>query len=169
MNTLEAIATRRSIRKYKQDAVSEEQITTLLKAAMLAPSAGNAQPWEFIIVQRQETKDLIAQYNPYAGMASHAPLSIVVCGNLQKERFPGYWVQDCSAAIQNILLAAHEIGLGTVWTGVYPIQDRVENYSKVFSLPEHIIPLGIIVVGYPDQKTGEADRYDSSKVHYETF
>ncbi len=169
MNILEAIEKRRSIRKYKSTPVTKEQVETLLHAAMLAPSAGNAQPWEFIIIESEEGKKTVSDFNPYAGMAKNAPLSILICGNLKEEKFAGFWPQDCSAAVQNIMLAALEMGLGTVWTGIYPIEDRIANYSKAFNLPEHIIPFACIVVGTPDQANGKVNRYNPAKVHYEKF
>ncbi len=169
MNTIEAIKNRRSVRKYKADEVSDEHLQILLEAAMLAPSAGNAQPWEFIIVKSKEAREKIAQVNPFAQMAIEAPLSIIVCGNLKEEKYPGFWQQDCSAALQNLMLAAVELGLGTVWTGVYPVEERVKQVQEYFNMPEHILPMGIVVVGHPDQKTGTVDRFKAEKIHNEKY
>lgn len=169
MDIFEAIFTRRSIRKYTDALVSQEDITLLLSAAMSAPSAGNAQPWRFIVVQAQAQRDAIARLHPYAQMAPKAPLCIAVCADTQAEKYPGFWPQDCSAAIQNLMLAARGKGIGTVWTGIYPIADRVAAFQELFKLPEHIIPLGVVVVGYPDQPFTEHNRYDAQKVRFETW
>ncbi len=169
MNILDAIITRRSIRKFTDEAVSKEDIETLLKAAMYAPSAGNAQPWDFIVVTKQKARDFLSTSHPYISMAKQAPLAIIVCANLKKEKYPGFWQQDCSAAIQNILLAAHGIGLGAVWTGIYPIQERVEIISEYFNIPQNIIPVGALIIGHPDQKTSTPDRVNPACVHFETF
>ncbi len=169
MDALEVIFNRRSVRKYKSDEVSDEQINILLKAAMLAPSAKNMQPWEFIVVKSQETRNAIANAHPNAAMVKDAPVAIVVCGDTQKEAFAGYWQQDCSAATQNILLSAHALGLGTVWTGVYPKPDRHESIRKMFNIPAHIIPLCVIAVGYANQDLPEVNRFDTSKIIYETY
>jgi nitroreductase len=102
-------------------------------------------------------------------MCRDAPLAILVCGDTTLEKVPGYWVQDCSAATQNLLLAAHACGLGAVWTGIYPMKDRVEGFRKTFGLPEHIIPLALVPVGYPDQEPGQQDRFDRKKIYYNTY
>ncbi len=169
MNTLEAIKTRRSIRKYKSDPLSKEQVETLLRAAMQAPSAGNGQPWEFILIESQENREAIANMHPYAHMAKEAPLYILVCADVTKSRYPDFWQQDCAAAIQNILLAAHSMGLGTVWTGIYPEEARTKAFMQKFNLPSSVLPLGGIVVGYPDQVMQEVDRFDPTRIHYEKY
>lgn len=165
MDVFEAIYTRRSIRKYEDKVISEDLVKELLGAAMMAPSAGNAQPWQFVIVDDREKLDGIPEYSQYAVMAKHAPLGILVCGDLSLEKYPGYWVQDCSAAIQNLLLAIHAKGLGAVWTGVYPMEERVEGFKKNFNLPEKVIPLGFIVIGWPAQESKKKDRYKEERVH----
>ncbi|MFW5490558.1 MAG: nitroreductase family protein [Desulfovibrio sp.] len=169
MDTLEAIHTRRSIRKYQDRDVSEELITELLSAAMSAPSAGNAQTWQFVVVRDQGQRQAVAEINQYAAMAPKAPVGVLVCGDLGKEKYPGYWVQDCAAAVQTLLLAAHAKGLGAVWTGIYPTQDRVEKFSVQFNLPENVIPLAYVVLGYPDQDLKPQDRYDAANVHYDRW
>ncbi|WP_319763372.1 nitroreductase family protein [Maridesulfovibrio sp.] len=165
MDVLEAIHSRRSIRKYEDKPVSEETIKELLGAAMMAPSAGNAQPWQFIVVDDREKLDAIPAINQYAAMVKNAPLGILVCGDLSLEKYAGYWVQDCSAAIQNLLLAVHAKGLGAVWTGIHPIKERVEGYTKLFNLPEQVIPLGFMVIGHPAQESKKKDRYKEERVH----
>lgn len=169
METLEAIHTRRSVRKYTDREVPEELVTELLRAAMSAPSAVNAQPWIFIVIDDREILDEIPTFSPYAGMCREAPVAILVCGDTTLEKAPGYWVQDCSAAIQNILLAAHDAGLGAVWTGIYPMKDRIEGFRKAFGLPEHVFPLGLVPVGYPAQKPDPQDRYTEDKVYHNIY
>jgi nitroreductase len=165
MNTLEAIRTRRSIRSYKDLPVSSEILHELLAAAMSAPSAGNQQPWEFVIVDDRALLDQIPTIHPYAEMCRQAPVGILVCGDPRREKHPGYWVQDCSAAIQNLLLAAHEKGLGAVWTGIYPREERVADMRKLMKLPEAVVPLAFIVLGYPNEAPPPQDRYREERVH----
>jgi nitroreductase len=160
---------RRSIRAFTPQPLEPEMIDYVLKAGMNAPSAGNQMPWHFLVVKDRAFLDQIMQAHPYSKMLAQAPVAIVVCGDLQKEHHPGYWVQDCSAASQNILLAATEQGLGSVWLGVYPRQDRVEAIRKIFNIPSHMIPLSIIPLGYPAEKKEANDKFDSGKIHYNHF
>lgn len=169
MSVHEAIITRRSIRKYTNAPVTDEQINTILEAAMMAPSAGNQQPWQFIVVKDKEIQGKLKDINPYAAMANKAPVGILVCGDLSLEKHAGFWVQDCSAAVQNILLTVHDLGLGAVWTGIHPLKDREEGFKKLFNLPEQIIPLGYIVIGQPDQHPTAVSRYKADRVHQDTW
>jgi nitroreductase len=165
MEVLEAIHTRRSIRKYTADPVSEETIRQLLGAAMMAPSAGNQQPWHFVVITDKAQLERVKTVHPYVNMAPKAPLAILICCDETLEKFPGFWPQDCSAAMQNLLLAAHGLGLGAVWTGVYPYGDRIERFREIFNLPLHIIPFSFAVVGHPAQKGGCQDRFREDRVH----
>lgn len=152
---LEVIHNRKSVRHFTEQLVSKEQIETLLKAGMAAPTAANRQPWKFYVITERETLDLLAEKLPYAKMLTQVQTAIVVCGDMDKAgnlKELGYWVQDCSAATQNILLAAESMGLGAVWTAAYPYEDRVEVVTKVLEMPENHVPLNVIPVGYP---TGE--------------
>ncbi len=164
MDTLEAIFTRRSIRKYRADAVSEDQIETLLKAAMFAPSAANRQPWHFIVISDRSLLDAVPQFHEYAAFLRGAPLAILVCAdeNLQKV---GCWEQDCAAATQNILLAAHALGLGTCWIGIQPVAERIAGVRLLFNLPEHVQPFSLIAVGHPADQPTQPDRYKPERVH----
>jgi nitroreductase len=166
MDTLEAIHTRRSIRVYQNKPVAEETINKLLAAAMAAPSARNQQSWEFIVVTNRDVLDQISTINPNAQMAERSPLAILVCGNLQRETAPGYWVVDCAAAVQNILLCAHALGLGAVWTGTYPNEERMDGYTELFHLPEHVLPHTLVVIGYPAEQPPHQDRYQPARIHY---
>lgn len=169
MNTAECIFKRRSIRRYTAQPVTEEQITALLRAAMAAPTARNCQEWEFVVVKNPQTLRQITQVHPYAQMLKEAPCAILVCGNLRREHAPGYWIADCAAATQNILLAATDQGLGSVWLGVYPNEDRMLALRQLFHLPDHILPLNVIALGHPAETKEDADRFDPAKVHYEQW
>lgn len=162
---MNSILKRRSIRKYKDIKVSDEVVEDLLRAAMAAPSAGNEQPWEFVVLRDKEVMKKITEIHPYSKMLLNSDLAIVVCGDEEKEVFKGYWVQDCSAATENILLAAQDMGLGAVWLGVYPIADRVEKIKEILGLPGNVIPLSIVPVGYPDEEKTPADRFDEARIH----
>ncbi|NDV24182.1 nitroreductase family protein [Desulfovibrio sp. JC022] len=164
MDVFEAIHSRRSVRKYEDKPVSEEIIKEILSAAMMAPSAGNAQPWQFVVVDDREKLETISAINQYAAMAKNAPMGILVCGDLSLEKYPGYWSQDCAAAMQNLLLAAHAKGLGAVWTGIHPEKERVEGFKKLFNLPEQVIPLGFAVMGWSKQESKRKDRYKEERV-----
>ena len=163
MDALEVIFTRRSIRKYTKEPVTEEQLKTLLEAGMNAPSANNRQPWHFIVVNDRQPLEAIMDVHPYSKMLAQAPLAIVVCGDITRSE--RYWQQDCAAATENILLTARALGLGSVWLGVYPKEERTVGVTQIFDLPEDIRPLCVIAVGHPAEKKGRVDRYDSSKVH----
>lgn len=169
METLKAIYERKSIRKYTAQYVSIDTIKELLKAGMHAPSAGNEHPWDFIVVRDSEKLLKITEVQHYSNMLKEAKVAIIVCGNLKKVKYQGYWIQDCSAATENILLAAHSLGLGAVWLGVYPDEDVVEGISKIFDLPQHIIPLSIVSIGYPAEKRTTKDRYKEDAVHYDKW
>jgi len=166
MDAMQAILSRRSIRRYTDQPLPETLITGLLKAAMSAPSAGNQQPWQFVVINERGILDKIAQFHPYARMLLEAPAAILVCGDLKLETSKGYWVQDCSAATQNLLLAAHASGLGAVWLGVYPREERVVALRTLLGLPEHIAPLALVAVGYPAETKPPSNRYDAARVRY---
>ena len=163
---MEAILSRRSIRKYTNQSVPEQTIKELLEAAMSAPSAGNQQPWQFVVIKERKILDEIPKFHPFSQMLREAQLAILVCGDLELEKNKGYWVQDCSAATENILIAATAKGLGAVWLGIYPRKERIAGIKKLLSLPEHVIPLSLISIGYPAEQKPPANRYDSSRIHY---
>lgn len=165
---LDNIMTRTSIRSYQSRAVETEKIDLILKAGMAAPSALNRQPWVFVVVDDKEVLQKLFVNHPRKNLTS-APMAIVVCGDMQKAiegEGREFWVQDASAATQNILLAAHALGLGAVWTGVYPIADRVEATRSILGLPEYITPLGIVLVGYAAEKPTPKDKWKPENVHY---
>jgi len=171
MNVFEAIEKRRSIRKFKPDKpVTTEQLDRLLHAAMLAPSACNTRPWEFIAVTKREILDEIARIHPYAKMCKTATAAIIVVALPQEEpELPkGFYPQDCGAATENILLEAVDMGLGTCWCGVYPKEDRIAEMTELFGIREPKIPFCIIAIGTPDENPKIRGSYEKSKVTYIT-
>jgi nitroreductase len=169
MELIEGIKTRRSIRKFTKKKVSKKDIEELLRAAMQAPSAGNRQPWHFVVVTDREKLDKVPEFHPYSKMLKEAPLAILICAKSKTDKYCDYWVQDCSAATQNLLLAAHAKGLGAVWLGIYPIDERVNGIKDLFSLPAGVVPLSLNAIGYPAEEKEPIDRYDETKIHYETW
>lgn len=166
---LDNIATRTSIRDYEARTVEKEKIEKMLRAAMAAPTAMNKQPWHFVVVDQRNVLDALAGANPYAKMLKKAPLAIVVCGNTDKMIEGGgrdFWIQDASAATENLLLAAHAMGLGAVWTGAYPSEERCISISKVLSLSDNLIPLNMIVVGYPAEQPQPKQKFKEENVSY---
>ncbi|SDB04781.1 Nitroreductase [Desulfonatronum thiosulfatophilum] len=166
MDLFEALHTRRSIRKFDPNKqVSDEDLNKILGAAMIAPSAGNAQPWHFVVVTDLVLKEELSRIHPYIGMLRDAPMGIVVCAELALEKYPGYWVQDLAAAVQNLLLAARGLGLGTVWTGVCPIQERMDAVRRILQLPAGIEPHAVVPLGWPLQEFKLQDRFKEERVH----
>ena len=167
---MKEIFSRRSIRKYQDIPVDDAQINELLRAAMYAPSAGNEQPWHFIVVKNKEKLNEITTFHPYTQMLKGASLAIIVCADTTIVKYDGdFWVQDISASIQNILLQGEHLGLGTCWCGVYPRKELVEGVSKAFNLPEYIIPVGLISIGYAAEQREARDRFKQDRVHNEAW
>ncbi|MGA2031119.1 MAG: nitroreductase family protein [Thermoguttaceae bacterium] len=164
MDTLESIRTRRSIRKYLDKPVPEELMQNLLVAAMQAPSARNQQPWQFVVINDRAILAEIPRFMPNAAMAAKAPLAILVCGDLDLEKSEGYWVVDCAAAAENMLLAAHALGLGAVWCGVYPREHRMEGLRQLVGLPPNVMAHSLVVVGYPAEQVPPQARHRPERV-----
>ena len=164
----ENIFNRKSVRSFTSEPVSEEHIQAMLKAAMAAPTAVNYQPWRFVVVTDRTQLDAMAEILPYAKMLKQAPLAIVVCG--ETTWFDGkenpYWQQDCSAATENLLLAAEALGLGAVWTGVFPNMQLAEPLSEFLGLPETVQPLCAIPIGHHDGTTKPRDKWKPENIHY---
>jgi nitroreductase len=168
---IENIMTRTSIRQYKDQPVEQEKIDIMLKAAMAAPTAVNLQPWHFIVITNKQTIDQLSGRQP-----TNAPLLIALCGDTDKTtmpdgngKLPDFWVQDVSAATENLLLAAHALGLGAVWTGVYPIMERTAEVANVLNCPKNIIPLAVVRVGYPDESPEPKNKFKEENISYEKF
>jgi nitroreductase len=166
MDAMDAILTRRSIRRFKTDPVDEKTIKALLTAAMSAPSAGNQQCWRFVVITERPTLDALTTIHPYANPLKEAPLAILVCGDMDTELRSGFWEQDCAAATENLLVAATAMGLGSVWLGCHPRADRVKGIQKLLGIPKTIIPLSLIGVGRSNEVKAREDRFDEKKVHY---
>jgi len=164
---IDVIFARRSIRAYTDEKVTDEEITLLLKAAMAAPSSRDRKPWHFIVVKERGTLKKLSEVHPYADMLPQASCAIAVCGD--KRISPDYWIQDCSAATENILIAAAAIGLGAVWLGCHPREERETAIKNVLGVPEHVGILSLISIGRPAEKKEPRTQYDSSRVHREKW
>ena len=176
--TITNILTRVTIRNFTEKPVSDEDIRLLLQAAMAAPSSMNLQPWHFIVIKDEGLKRQLKAALPYAKMINKGCTGIVVCGDISlyerinhidKEDNTLYWVQDCSAASENLLLAAHAIGLGAVWTGVYPLESRFGKLRALLSIPDYIVPLNLILVGHPVASSLPKNKWNEGKIHNDKF
>ncbi len=167
MELIQGILTRRSVRNYiAQEKISKKDMERLFQAAMQAPSAMNKQPWSFIVVDDSEILAKIEKLHPYAAFVKEAGTAVIVCGN-RADCFEEYWKVDPLLAGQNLLLAAHALGLGACWCGVYPDKTRMQNFSKLFHLPQNILPMALIAIGIPSRPIGApTKRYDPQKVHF---
>jgi len=172
MDALRAIFGRKSVRRFSDRPLEREHLITLVRAAMSAPSAMDTRPWAFVVVTDRSKLEALAAGLPYAAMAAQAAAAVVVCGVLSRCR-PGspadYWVQDCSAATENLLVAAEALGLGAVWTGVHPRPERVELVRHLLGLPEDVVPLNLIPLGYPGDDAAPKDKFDNNAVHWERW
>ncbi len=165
---IDVIHQRVSIRNYTSKKISKEQLETIVRAGMAAPSAMNKQPWQFIVINDENTLSAIGDI-PTSKMAKQAPAAILVCGDLQKAGegwLEQYWIQDCSAVSENILLAITDLGLGGVWTSIYPAEDRMKIITDMLQLPEHIIPFCVIPIGYPAQEYEPKDKWNPENIHW---
>ena len=146
-------------------------IEKILRAGMAAPTAGNGQEWEFILFEHADIKAKIKEVHEYAIALDTAPIGILVCADLTRENYPdeGWWIQDMSAVMQNMLIEAAELGLGSLWLGIYPREGRVAGVKNIFDLPEHVMPLGIITLGYAVKEKEPIDRYQKERVHWERY
>lgn len=168
---LSAIMTRASVRQFTSQPIGADTLDLLVKAGMAAPTAMNLQPWAFIVVTEQAMLDSLAAVHPYSNLQT-ATAAIIVCGDLDKaaDGFGrDFWIQDCSAATENILLAAHAMGLGAVWCGVYPNPKVVPGVTRVLSIPERVIPLNIITMGHPAAEVQPKDKWNPQNVHYQKW
>lgn len=170
-DALKVIYTRRSVRSFTGDTVSREDLMKILRAGMSAPSAVNIQPWAFVVVTKRETLDELCARLPYAKMLDRAGAAIVVCGIPDKDEvYSGkYWVMDCSAATENILLAAHALGLGAVWTAVYVDEQRMLDVGEILGIPQNIIPLNVIPIGVPKGGGTVIDKFKVENIRWERW
>jgi nitroreductase len=168
METIKAIMTRRSIRTWTAEPVTENERKIILEAAMNAPSAADARPWHFVTMDDPE---VIGQFTELGGteMLAESTFMVLICGDASKETYPGFWPQDCSCAAQNMQLAAHDIGIGCVWIAVYPLEERVETFRKVLGIPEAITPFGLLAMGVPNEVLPPEHRYDPERIHHNSW
>lgn len=172
MNTaLKSLFARRSVRKYVEKEVPDGMVKDILEAGMAAPSAVAKDPWHFIVVKDKGTLAKIAEGLPNGQMLKTAGVGLVVCGDVKKAHGNelSYLLQDCSAAIENILLAASMFGLGAVWLGVHPRQERIDHVREIFNLTENIIPVAAISIGWPAESPAPRTRYQEALVHREKW
>lgn len=167
---IQNIMSRTSVRKFKQQPVEDSKIETLLRAGMAAPTANDMQPWHFVVLKEKKDIEAYAASNKYhADDIKKTPLFIFVCADttrMSEGQGRELWVQDCSAVSENILLAAHALGLGACWTTIYPIQKKVAGISRTLKLPENLIPLNGIIIGYPDEPLNPKNKWDEKKITY---
>jgi nitroreductase len=169
MDAIECLITRRSVRDFSEKEVADKEIMEILKCAMFAPSAGNQRPWHFVVIKDTETMNKITEFHPHSQMLKTAKAAIAVVADTTIEKHQGYWVQDCSAAVQNILLSAHALGLGSVWLGIYPREERMKGLSALLNLPEKTIPFAVVAIGYPAKNIDQPDRFDRNRIHFEKW
>lgn len=165
MEIYEAIMTRRSVRDFRSDPVGDEEIEKLLRAGMQAPSSKNERPWHFVVIDDPEVLHQIPEFHRNAQMLKYAPLAILICSDRKLESKRATWIQDCAAATENILLAAHGLGLGGVWLGVFPDADRVHGMQDLLGLPSDVRPVSMVAIGYPALKPEPVSRFDRKRVH----
>lgn len=169
MDALENLLTRRSIRRYTAEPVTEAEVEVLLRAAMAAPSAGNQQPWHFVTIADRSVLSQLPDIQPHCRQMLLAPLAILVCADVTAEKHEGFWVQDCAAAAQNILLAAHALGLGGAWCGLYPRTPWCEGVARLLNLPHHVQPLCLLSIGHPDEEKPNSERFRRERIHDERW
>jgi nitroreductase len=161
---MDVIYRRRSIRRFTPAPVTEDTVVAIIKAGMNAPSAGNERPWHFVIIDDRSILDEVPKFHPYSAMLREAPVAILVCGDPTLEKYPGYWVQDCSAAVENMLLEIVDIGLGGVWLGIHPIEERVRGMRRLLGIPETVIPFALIALGHPGERKDPKNEFDGGRV-----
>jgi nitroreductase len=165
MEILETINTRRSIRRYADRRVEDTLVKKILAAGMMGPSAGNEQPWHFVVIRNAAKRQAISAQHPNAEMIAESPVAILVCADPELERHPGFMPLDCAAATENILLAAHGLGLASVWVGVYPRPDRMDIMRRILSIPESVLPFSLLPLGYAAESKENENRFSLARVH----
>jgi nitroreductase len=163
------ILARRSVRRFTAQDVEEKDVRKLLEAGMSAPSAGNERPWHFLVIRDRRTLEGVMEFHPYAKMLKECAGAILVCGDPSLEKYPGFWMQDCSAATENILIMAVQLNLGAVWLGIYPIDERVNGLRELLAIPEDVVPFSLVPFGHPAEERKLIDRYDGERVHHEKW
>lgn len=169
MTPSDPVMARRSTRNFKSDQVDEAKVERLLRAAMNAPSASNEQPWHFLVTRDKDALQELNRVHPIPGGLLGAPMAIVVCADPGLAREKGFWIEDCSAATMSILIEAEEVGLGSVWLGLYPAKERVDAVRDVLGIPAEIVPFAVVPIGYSNEVKGSVDRYQLDRVHYDRW
>jgi len=171
MTVGEAIHKRRSIRRYTGAAITEEQLETLMRAAMAAPSACDTRAWEFVVVRKKEQLEALSKVHKFAGPIARCGAAIAICGIPEKQDHicPGFWPQDCAAVAMNLLLSATELGLGSLWVGIHPFNESVVNSAEVLKTPEGVVPFAVICVGTSEQQPEPRDRFEPDRIHFEEW
>ncbi len=168
MDALDAILTRRSIRRFTDAPVSDEAVTDLLRAAMSAPTAAN-HPWRFVVIRDRALMEGVIPLHPHALMLKTAGVAVLICADPSVASLQGRWPLDCAAAAENMLIAANALGLGACWVGIYPVEERMNGCRELFSVPESVNPFCMIAVGHPAERKDASDRLDRSLIHYERW
>ncbi|MCK4921027.1 MAG: nitroreductase family protein [Bacteroidales bacterium] len=169
MNFEEILISRRSIRRYTSEKIDSASIRNLIKAAMYAPSAVNKRPWHFIIVEDKGKMEEVMKIHANAKMLKEASHAILICGDENLQHDDGFWIADCGAATQNLLLAAHGKGIGSCWIGIYPREQRMKDISNLFNLPKHVKPFALVSLGYPAEDKRLPERFEEKKIHSEVW
>ena len=166
---MDPVLSRTTIRDYTDERVSDESVEMLLRAAMAAPSAEDERPWHFLVIRDRQIREKIPGIHRFAHMVPNASVAVLVCGDKTLQKARGFWVQDCAAATENILIEAQQLELGAVWLGVYPIEGRVEGLRRLLGIPDHVIPFALVALGYPAESAKAATKYDPSRVHVDRW
>jgi nitroreductase len=169
MNLKETITTRQSIRSFVDQKIERAEIKRILASAVCAPSSGNQQPWQFVVIDDPQLIEKACRTNLDAYWGVQAPAAILVCTNSERHKSKGFWVQGCAAVTQNILLLAHEAGLGATWTGVYPIEERMAGLKDLLNLPATVIPFALVIMGYPKRRSAKKGYSVEGKIQYNRF
>lgn len=168
MDAMAAILTRRSIRRYTSQEVSEQAVEEMLKAAMSAPTAAD-EPWHFVVTRDRSLMEAVTEYHPHAHMLKQAQVAIAICGDTTSGSLQGRWPLDCAAATENILIAANALGLGACWVGIYPVEERIQGLRNLMGIPEHVTPLSMVALGHPAEKKIPPNRFRPERVHRERW
>ena len=169
MDTLEAIATRRSVRKFAPEPVADDALRQILAAGMSGPSAGDQRPWQFLVLQDRERLEALGAVPAYRRALSAAPLAIVVCADMELSKYGDNWIIDCAIATQNILLASHALGLGAAWLSCYYTDDRLSEARRILRVPDHVVPFAVVPIGVPAEQPAPVERYAADRVHVDAW
>jgi nitroreductase len=167
MDAMQAILTRRSIRRYTEAPVSDDLITQLLEAAMSAPTAAD-EPWHFVVIRNRDLLECVMNFHPHAQMLKKVPVAILLAAD-PTSGLPGRWPLDCAAATENMLVAANALGLGACWVGIYPVEERIKGLRSLTGMPERLIPLCMVAVGFPAEQKNPPARFRRDRIHYDRW